>query len=255
MAEDLGGSYAGERWSYHLARPPGWLYDQDQSMIDFYHDEVFNRSDLDSNATLARIEENMRREASRLGIRLPDDSAGVLRLYAQLQMGQTTWKAIAGYTGSATPSGEGALSQPYLDVYDQAATAAVDAARNNPQAIIDAGGQALINSSGGVDATDATVLAWLEAHGLVLEGSIVRTPVLSPVPDPLNREPTALAQTGGGGGSPYSGLSSYPGMGPNGSYGSMPIYTIDTSTGERKLNPMWILLGAAVAGYLLYKKG
>src|SRR3954466_15468308 len=107
MAEDLGGSYYGDRWSFNLARPPGWLADESAAVIRWYHDNVFDRQDLDPNATTASIENSMRQDAARLGVRLPDDSAGVLRLYGRLQIGETSWAAIAGSDGSAATSGGG----------------------------------------------------------------------------------------------------------------------------------------------------
>lgn len=192
--EDLGGSYFGERWSYNLARPPGWLVGASDAVVRWYHDNVFDRRDIDPNASLASIEDTFRRDAARLGVRAPADSAGCLLAYGQLQVGETNWAEIAGGSGSAAPSGAGALAAPLLDVIAAQEAAAVSAYRATPGVPL--------SSAGTPEGTDATILANLRLTGgdiatTLAGGAPIFQPVAaSPMPDPDARSILATTQTG-----------------------------------------------------------
>lgn len=256
MAEDLGGSYYGDRWSLALARPPGWLDSESPAVIGFYHDLVFDNPNVgDPNGMLADIEAQTRAEAQRLGIRLSDDSAGVLRVYGRLQVGETTWKAVAGQTGSVTPTGAGALSTPYLDAYRANEVQAIDAFRAAPPA-------SGINASGGPEETDALVLAYQMEHGYNFDAGLSRPIALSPQPAPQMRDAVAFGQSSNA--APVSGasLTSFFGSGTRGTLfdfagggGSGTTAAPGPRTGGNGI-PTWLLLAlVAGAGYFLYKKG
>lgn len=249
MAEDLGGSYDGARWSYNLARPPGWLAGESNAVIQWYHDNVFDRQDIDPNATLAQIENTFRNEAARLGVRAPADSAGCLQWYGALQVGEADWKTIAGQTGSAQPSGAGSLSTPYLDAYAANQSTAIAALAAAPPAT-------LTNDAGTLEQTDANVLAWLADHGFNADAGLSRALSTSPVPAPEMRATVALGQSSNQGASPYSGLSSFSGMGTNGlAYDAEFPQTASAGTQRSGINPLFIMAAVAAAAYFLLKKG
>lgn len=207
--------YAGARWSFHLARPPAFLAGADASVINWFKNRVYDRSDVDPNAELARIEQAYRTEAARLGVRAAEDSASVLLAAAELELGLTTWQQIAGSAGSATPSGEGALSAPILDVISASDQERIRAFR-----------EAVTISGGDPDKTDANVLAILgpsiqPATRSVNPAPVIVSPTLAtPVglgdrnpaafgdvgPVPLSAPMYAPAPLGGGGGGGVSPL-------------------------------------------------
>jgi hypothetical protein len=207
MADDVGGSYFGPRWSYHLARPPGWLEGAPSAAVGWVKNRVYDRSDVDPNAELARIESAVRAEGARLGVRIPEDSGGALRLAAMLEVGATTWQQIASTGSSVTPSGAGALSAPLLDVVDAATQERIRTFR-----------EAVSLSGGEPDATDANVLALLgpisspvQYRSVNPDPVIVSTPVglgdrvapiggAQPLGSPSFMDPPPLMYAGGSGG-------------------------------------------------------
>ncbi len=234
---DLGGSYGGERWSYHLARPPAWLQSAEPSVIQWFHDQVYNRPDLDPNATILSIEDEYRRESARLGVRADATSANVLLAYARLQLGLITWQQIANEAGTLAPTGAGALEAPILDVIASREQAAIDTLRQ---------------SGAEIDSTDANVLALLQSAGANFSAGIVQPFALSPVPAPQERISQALGQGSPAVASPYSGLSSFEGFGPGGNYATMaPVRAVSSPRG---ISPLILLAVAGVVAYLVMRK-
>lgn len=150
MADDNpGGDYTGARWSLNLARPPGWLAGQDQRIINWYHDNLFDRN-LDPNITLEQWVKEYRAQAAGFGVRVDDGDGPVLVNVAALQLGMVTWLGIAGAAGTTGPNN--ILDQKYANE-----TAIVNAAR----------------AAGATDGTDSILLA---AAGVTDEHPAVLTP-------------------------------------------------------------------------------
>ncbi len=234
-ANDLGGSYGGPRWSFHNARPPAWLQNQDPRVIQFFHDNVFDVPSIDPTATLTRMEQSYMAESARLGVRVDATTANVLVAYAKLQLGLIDWRTIANEAGSATPSGPAALDAPILDVIASREAAAIQAVASQ-------------TDPNNYNGDDAHILATLTGAGINFGAGIANPltyqPVaLSPMPNPGGREAQALGQGGGVAGSPYAGLSSFEGFGPGGNYADMAPAAPSSSRG---ISP--IILIALVAG-------
>jgi hypothetical protein len=194
MIEDIGGSVpeGWVRWSYALARPPGWLTSAEASVVDWYKQRVFDRGEgFSTSDELERIERAFIAEADRLGVRADAGSANNLLNAARLDLGLTSWAQIAGSAGSAAPTGAGALSAPLLDVI-----AANDAARI--RAVSDA-----ISLSGGNPGSgdDVRLLAAAAAMGITPARIDTRT-TFAAAPSPVgagNLSPRAVASAGFGG--------------------------------------------------------
>lgn len=258
-AMNAGPDYYGPRWSLHYGRPPDarWL---ESPQVEAVFARIANDPTIDPGATLAGWDEAFRAEAIRLGVRPDAGSANNIMQYARLLAGTITWQQIANEAGSATPSGPGALAAPYLDTLAAQTQTAVNQFRASvPEA----------------DSGDASIIALLQSAGANFDAPIgsrenigaadVRAPmntgftgsasgVLSPYPQGgATREAVAMGQGSNQGASPYSGLSSFFGMGANGTYST---YDGGTQQPARSSGIPWLMVAAvAVGAYFLLKKG
>jgi hypothetical protein len=119
-----------DRWSIHLARPPGFLSGAEPQVVQWFHDNVYDRADLDDEATIQSLVTSYRAEAARLGIRGDESDGPAAIAYARLQLGLTNWAQIAGSAGSVAPSGTNALPAPLLDVVGAYVEQQIAPARN-----------------------------------------------------------------------------------------------------------------------------
>lgn len=258
MADDNpGGDYAGARWSYHLARPPNDLAPDwpanngdEPDVTAWLHDNVYDQPSLDPNATVARFVDAYRAEAQRLGVRADLTDWNALLNYVRLQLGTTSWAAIAGSAGSATPTGAGALSAPLLDVVAQQQDTAIASYKANPNNPL--------NAEGLPEESDATILSALhltnsEAGALVSGGTLSVSPVPArDLADHINMT-TPGSVTGS---SPYGGLSSFFGIGPSGTlYDPQTGQPLSASAQPRGtgLSALLILGVVAAAAYFLWQ--
>lgn len=236
------------RWSYHLARPPDPRMAQDHDFGDWAKANIYDRPELDPNATVQSYVNDYRRTAADLGVRADETDANVLYSIYLLDTGRTTWKEIAGSAGSApTASGEA----PLLDVIAQQQAQAIDSYRTQ---IVSAGGEA--------DASDAAILANLESLGvqtyqLPASAALDLSAVYALPPEPAREEAESRNIGGVTRPSEYSGLSSFRGFGPDGSYltaptGASVAAPMPVSTSMDR-NTLIVLAIIAVGAFLLMR--
>lgn len=247
--DNPGGNYYGERWSYHLARPPGILGDAEPEVIRWFHDNIYDRPELDPNQQLANVIDAYKREANRLGIRVDETDWLNAENYARLQLGTTSWAHIAGEGGSAAPQGPNALSAPLLDVIHQVQEAAIAPLR------------AAEIAHGDYLGDDVRLLASTGLNNAVVGAQIANTPqaaiALSPEPARYEAPLQAAGQTGYTGTGGFSTQSAFNGFGTSGSMPSVGLPTAAGGAGAMAASSGkgLIVIGVLIAAYFLLRKG
>jgi len=232
------------RWSYHLERMPAWLEGQPAAEQAWWKANVYDRPELDVNATIQSYLAEYRQTAADLGVRADEGDAEILHLIYDLQQGLITWKQIAGSAGSApTTSGEA----PLLDMLEQQQQQAVAAYRTS-----------VVASGGEPDSSDAAILATLETIGaptfqIPPSADLELSAVYAAPPTPARDE--AADFSAGSGAAPrateFSGLSSFSGFGPSGSFVS-PQASAPMATGAgMDRNTLLVLAVIAIGAFLL----
>jgi hypothetical protein len=163
-----------------------------------------------------------------------------------LDTGQTTWNAIAGSAGSApTTSGEA----PLLDMIETQQQQAISSYRAS---VVEAGGDP--------DSGDAGILAALESIGAVTfqipqSADLELSAVYAQPPTPLRDEAQDRNTSGMTRPSEYSGLSSFTGFGPSGSFLQATPTSPATPAAGIDRNTLLVLIVIAVAGFFIMQQG